>query len=171
MMIFSKKEKNTQEEEFSALLAQGLASFKKNEHQKALKYFQDALKIKPDSPTILSQLGYVYKALGEYDQAVLSFEQALKVGPKDEEEIKKCQILHHIALVYTAKRDWEKAKMYSLEAIKEDARYAPAYKLLAGIYFDQKEFRKSVEYCGKALEIDPNDTMVLKVKKSAETQI
>ena len=169
MAFFSKKE-DSNKDKLATLIAQGLTLSKDNQPQKAIGFFKEALKIKPDSPTILANIGIMHKELKEYDKAVELLNKALKIDSKDKDELKKHQILHNLALVYAKMEDWEKAKSYAQKTIEEKPEYVAAYKLLAGIYFEQKDYQKTVEYCDKALKMDPNDQMLLKVKEVAKNQ-
>ncbi len=54
----------------------------------ALEYFKDALKLKPNDQTIISNIGVCYYYLGQVDKAKEAFELSLKLN-KDDEVTKK----------------------------------------------------------------------------------
>lgn len=51
----------------------------------ALFRFQEAQKLEPENPRVLSNLGVAYEATGKFDLALESYQHALKVAPNDKE--------------------------------------------------------------------------------------
>lgn len=51
----------------------------------ALFRFQEAAKIEPENPRILSNLGVAFEATGRFDQALDAYQRALKVAPGDKD--------------------------------------------------------------------------------------
>jgi tetratricopeptide (TPR) repeat protein len=53
--------------------------------KEALFRFQQADQLDPDNPRILNNIAVSYEALGLFDEALESYQRALRVGPEDRE--------------------------------------------------------------------------------------
>ena len=62
------------------LNSKGIKFSKKNEYKKAEKIFLNALKIEPNNPTILNNLGNVKKFQNEYEESIKYYEKSLLVS-------------------------------------------------------------------------------------------
>jgi tetratricopeptide (TPR) repeat protein len=62
------------------LNSEGIEFSKKSEHKKAEKIFLNALKIEPNNPTILNNLGNVKKAQNDYIESIKYYEKSLLVS-------------------------------------------------------------------------------------------
>lgn len=60
----------------------GMALFKLERYEEALEIIDDALELKPDSPTGWSNRGFVLSALDRNEEALEAFEKALAFDPK-----------------------------------------------------------------------------------------
>jgi tetratricopeptide (TPR) repeat protein len=61
---------------------QGIENSQKGKYDQALQDFNQALKLKPRDPALLTYRGVVYYAKGQSDQAMKDFNQALEIDPK-----------------------------------------------------------------------------------------
>jgi tetratricopeptide (TPR) repeat protein len=61
---------------------QGMQNCQSGRYDQALKNFNDALKAKPNDPTLITYRGVVYYAKGQNDLAMKDFNQAIKIDPK-----------------------------------------------------------------------------------------
>lgn len=61
---------------------QGIENSQKGRYDQALKDFNEALKLKPKDPALLTYRGVVYYAKGQRDLALKDFHQALEMNPK-----------------------------------------------------------------------------------------
>ncbi len=61
----------------------GVISTWKGETDQALRYFEKALELDPESPEICNNLGYVYFTKRKYEQAVSFYQKALELRPGD----------------------------------------------------------------------------------------
>lgn len=55
--------------------------YKNHDYEKALAYFEQALKLSPDNPDFLNNIGVCLSKLGRYRKAVPYFDQAIKARP------------------------------------------------------------------------------------------
>ena len=65
-----------------AFVDKGMENSQKGRYDQALKDFNDALKIKPRDPALLTYRGVVYYAKGQTVMAMKDFNQALEIDPK-----------------------------------------------------------------------------------------
>jgi tetratricopeptide (TPR) repeat protein len=60
---------------------QGIKSSQSGRYDQALKAFDQALKLKPKDPALITYKGIVFYAQGKNDQAMKLFEEAIKLNP------------------------------------------------------------------------------------------
>ena len=53
------------------------------DYEKAKQYFEQALEINPDNPYALLNLGVVYEAQGNRDEAIKMYEKVITLNPED----------------------------------------------------------------------------------------
>lgn len=70
--------------------------FDTNQAQKSVEAYSRALELQPNNPDVLTDQGVMYRALGQFEQAVANFEKAQKLAPTH------MQSLLNIAVVYDA---------------------------------------------------------------------
>jgi cytochrome c-type biogenesis protein CcmH/NrfG len=68
--------------------------FDTNQYQKSIEAYGRALELQPDNPDVLTDQGVMYRAVGQFEQAIANFEKAQKVAPTH------LQSLINIAVVY-----------------------------------------------------------------------
>jgi tetratricopeptide (TPR) repeat protein len=59
----------------------GLEYFQEKQYDKAIKYYKNAIKIKPDNAVAYNNLGTVYRIRKEYDKALECYGKALEISP------------------------------------------------------------------------------------------
>ncbi len=60
----------------------GMENCQNGRYDQALKDFNDALKLKPKDPALITYRGVVYYAKGQNDLAMKDFNQAIEIDPK-----------------------------------------------------------------------------------------
>jgi tetratricopeptide (TPR) repeat protein len=68
--------------------------FDSHQPQKAVEAYGRALELKPNDPDVLTDQGVMYRALGQFDQAISNFEKASRADPKH------VQSLYNMGVVY-----------------------------------------------------------------------
>ncbi len=69
-------------QDVNALVQKGMEDSQAGRYDQALKDFNDALKAKPNDPTLITYRGVVYYAKGQTDLAMKDFNQAIQIDPK-----------------------------------------------------------------------------------------
>lgn len=103
--------------------------------------------------------GDIYRKLGISNSAISYYNIAIeKIGNQDKQR-KKCDILRHLAMVYTDSRTLDLATDYAVEAlqlaelIRDDKLIGDANLVLCRIYSYRKLFDKSLKFGLKSLEM------------------
>ncbi len=73
--------------------ALGFSYAAQNEFKKAIKYYNSALKSKPQYPVALNNLASAQQRLLEYDSAYATYKKVLSIDPKNKTAIKKSKEL------------------------------------------------------------------------------
>lgn len=87
--VVAKDPKNVQ-----AWIALGNDLFDTNQYQKSIEAYAKALELQPGNPDVLTDQGVMYRAVGQFEQAIANFEKAQKIAPDH------LQSLVNIAVVY-----------------------------------------------------------------------
>lgn len=69
-------------QDVKAMVDRGMENCQSGRYDQALKDFNDALKLKPKDPALITYRGVVYYAKGQNDLAMKDFNQALEIDPK-----------------------------------------------------------------------------------------
>lgn len=138
----------------------------------ALKYFNLAMKYKPDFPDARNNMGTVYLLMKEWDKAIFCFKEAA-----NNMAYKTPQYAYNnMGTAYFNKGDYRKAiESYQL-AVKTSSAYFTAHLNLARVYEVQEEWDKALAACREANLIYPRDAgahllmgrLLLKVNKKEE---
>ena len=70
------------DQQVKALFAEGLQRQQEKRYPEAIMVYRRALKLDPNQPETLNNLGFCYKAIKEYKKAVDYYQQALRLNPK-----------------------------------------------------------------------------------------
>lgn len=123
--------------------------FKNNQFEKALSYYQRALKSKPENPDIYSKLSIIMYQLSDTDKAIEYAKSCLKYKPDFAEAH------NNLGTYLLKKQNLAESKYHFLQAVN----LTPSniyYRLnLAHIYLDLGELDKSIAEYKKILELDP----------------
>lgn len=125
-----------------------------NYNQEQLKiaegHFKKAISLDPEFAIGHNNLGVVYLALEEYQEALSSFQTAMSLDPK----YKKPYL--NIGSTYLAQKKYDKVLEYYQQALEIDPNYALAYYAIADFYFRQKKYNEAVISLQKSQKLDPN---------------
>lgn len=83
--------------------AKGLDESKQGNYEKAISYYQKAVKIDPEFAFAWDNMGISYRKLGNYDKALEAYQKSLEVDPTG------MMPLQNIPVVYQYKQEYDKA--------------------------------------------------------------
>jgi superkiller protein 3 len=140
-------EKNPRQPRVLFLL--GAARHAQQRYKEAQIYLTSFLKLAPDDPEALEELGDVYSALNLQGDAIASYSRALKVGHE------KAELYLKLGQVYYIEENLDQA----IQAIHASEGLAPlsakALTLLGNVYRDKKDEEDATRSYEKALELEP----------------
>jgi tetratricopeptide (TPR) repeat protein len=68
-------------QDLQSFINQGISNSQAGHYDQALQAFEQALKLKPDDPALITYKGIVYYAKGDNPKAMELFEEALRLNP------------------------------------------------------------------------------------------
>jgi tetratricopeptide (TPR) repeat protein len=90
-------------EEALEMYSKGIEASKQEHFQKAITYYEQALKIDPKFAFAWDNIGICYRRLENYDKALEAYQNSLKIDPNG------TMPLQNIAIVYQYKKQYDKA--------------------------------------------------------------
>lgn len=88
-------------------------------YQQGLSCLEDQENVENDQAILLNNLGLVYQEQARYEDALLSYEQAIQLYDVVNDRLAKIHTISNLASVYDARGDWEKAIHYYQQGIRE----------------------------------------------------
>ncbi len=125
-----------------AVFNKALAAYKQGAYPKALKLFEEFIKIFPNSqytPKATFNAGYIAYQMKDYDRAVQHFSEYVQKYPNGEDAE---NALYLLALAYFAKKDYDNAITYLTQFVQtfsKSDKLADAYKFLGFSYYKKYE--------------------------------
>jgi len=135
----------------------GLISTSKGENKKALQFFNEVMKKDSSDKNIFYQLSYVYRNIGDYDNAGKTLKKAIELFPGDKWFITKVRLAQ--GSLYFLSGDYENASKYYKEGSKvslensDKQNEAKAYINLGIIEDISGNVTKAREYFNNAISI------------------
>jgi tetratricopeptide (TPR) repeat protein len=118
---------------------------------KASEAYEKYLNLKPENPwTAYFHLGLCRVELGQFENAIAAFQQALKGQPED------AQINYNLSQVYQKADQYEKAEeVYKFLAELKPQDAIQYYRMIVYMYDSAKLYDKAIEAAKKVVELDP----------------
>jgi len=85
--------------------------FDTNQYQKSIEAYAKALELQPNNPDVLTDQGVMYRAVGQFDEAIANFEKAQNIAPDH------LQSLINTAVVYDSDLKKPQQAMAALEKV------------------------------------------------------
>jgi len=119
-----------------------------------LKYFKEQIEKNPDDPANYCRLASAYYSLGQVDDAIQSYEKAIKLDPKD------TFALRYLARLYYDQKKYDKAREILLKALdlEVEENKQTIYAQIAGIDYEEGKIDSAIENIRKAIEKDKSRT-------------
>jgi len=111
-----------------------------------------AIELSPNDDWLYSEMGDIYREQNRFNEAEEIYRKALTLNPGS---AKAYTGIGHIYLYI--KRDYSKAEIMLLKAIKIDPKYSWACQELGTLYTNTKRYKESEAVLRKAIELNPKD--------------
>ncbi|MCD6182540.1 MAG: tetratricopeptide repeat protein [Candidatus Cloacimonetes bacterium] len=182
-------------EEAKKLNKTGDGYFENKDFSKALDCYLKANQLHPGNSEYLSNIGYCYERLKQYQPGILYVQQAIQVKPqaahyhnllgdlyyglenytqaiihyKDAITQDGTKHLYHANIAYAAKNleQYETARIHGLKAIELGRDSAIFYNHVANILFWLKDFQGAIALYDKAISRDPGNETFINNRKNA----
>ncbi|MCF7916183.1 MAG: tetratricopeptide repeat protein [Candidatus Omnitrophica bacterium] len=102
----------------------GLVLIQMHRYDEAIKYLNKAKSIDPKIPQIYNNLGVIFINKEKIPEAINNFKKAIKIDPKF------YRAYTNLASAYVRLKNYQKAKDYIHQALKEGANKSPEFKQL-----------------------------------------
>ncbi len=126
------------------------------EYNKAIPFYEKAVLIDPTKSLWMYELGLIYYNQAQYKFAVIMFDKAAVAGYVQSNDFKEN---FGFAALYAG--DTDRGEALLLEVLSKKPGNTDLLMGLAEILYQQKKFDKSLEYCQKMLEKNPNNGKAL----------
>lgn len=142
-----------------ALYEEGLAAYKADRDEEAVKKLKRAVELAPDFPEANYRLGLAYNATKQREEADKAFEGAVKAYEKlTKREPKNSDAFYFLGLSYEQLGKYDEA----VKALKEAVKNSPEenddkYFELANAHFKIAQYDEAVRALNKVLEINPDN--------------
>ncbi len=123
---------------------------RKGKHNVAIKYYDRAVKTKPDFVDALNNLGNAWNSKGNIDKAIEYYNKVLEVNPN------YTQALNNLGVISSNKGELDKAKEYYEKVLEIKPFDAEVINNLGIVWARKREFDKAIDCFKKALEIKPD---------------
>jgi tetratricopeptide (TPR) repeat protein/tRNA A-37 threonylcarbamoyl transferase component Bud32 len=121
-----------------------------NQAGEAVRYYQAALALRPESPAVWVNLGNALDAQGKLAEAGACYRKALQINPRD------AHAHTNLGNVLSDQGKLDEALACHHEAIAIDPRYALAHTNLGATLMDLGRLAESIACFRKAIQIDPH---------------
>lgn len=130
---------------------EGIKRFMNNNPKEAVPMLMAAIEQEPKRTELFFYLGVAYEQLGEYRQAVETYEKGLQNTGE-----KKADFLHNIGTNYLRMGELESAEKHFTRALQADGNYAPAYLNRANTRVKLEKYEQAVADYEVYLSLKPD---------------
>lgn len=129
-------------------IERGLLLAKVERFEEAIEDYKKAIEYNPENPYPYNNMGFVYKCLKDYDEAISCFLMAVeRMGDN-----KNMRPFTSIASCYSMCKEYDKAEKYYLENVRVFSDREDSYTELAEFYRSIKVFDKAIKVYEQAKE-------------------
>jgi serine/threonine protein kinase/Tfp pilus assembly protein PilF len=121
------------------------------DHDGSIRFYSQALALRPQHSLTRNNLGYVLLAKGEVDEAIAKFGEAIRLKPHF------APYHNNLAIGLARKKQVDEAIAVFQKAIALDPNYFQAHYNLGCALFDKKDMDGALAELQKAIALDPKD--------------
>ena len=149
-MLLKLVPKNPNDAELSYTLGKTYMEMELN--AKAIPYYLKAVQLDTAKSTWLFELGMLYFATDNNKQAVVYFNKASANGFPVTNDFKE-----NLGYAYIYSDEFEKGEKILMDILAKKRGNKDILRDLAQLYYERKQYDKSLEYCQKLMELDVKD--------------
>ena len=124
----------------------GAVYFYKGDTDRAIKEYDEAIRLGPKNPAAYNNRGSAYSEKSDYDRAIKDFDAAIRLDPK------YVAAYYNRGNAHKGKGEYDRAiKDYS-EAIRLDPKYTWAYSVRGDAWRGKNDFERAAKDYGKAID-------------------
>jgi serine/threonine protein kinase len=127
----------------------GFAWLDKKEYNKAIKGFNEAIRLDPNNAPFYYERGIAWSYRGEHEKELSDFSEAIRLDPKFAEAY------NSRGLTWSTQKEFDKAIKDFDVAIRLDPKFARAYTSRGFAWLEKKEFDKAIEDFNEGICLDP----------------
>ena len=135
----------------SAYNSRGIAYFSKGENDRAIRDFDEAIRLRPKIAVLLYNRGFAYYSKGDYDRAIQDYDAAIGIFPK------YMLAFNDRGNAYYRKGDYDRAIRGYDDAIRLNPKIAIAYANRANAYRMKADYDRAIRDFDDAIRLDPKD--------------
>jgi adenylate cyclase len=129
-----------------------ISAFMVGDYESEIDTADRAVALNPNSYLAWNCRGYVYRAAGLQEEAVRSFERAMRMSPVAPQ---LHQSLVGMGMAYAELHRFEEAVATVKKAVRQNPSYSPAYRCLASTFAHLGRDAEAREAAARLLETDP----------------
>lgn len=159
-------EKTQSGKKIYALNQIGIVYKSRAQYPEALKYFEQAVLMKPRGDDVkiqgfaLNNIGGIYRSMGDYSKAIDYFERSLPIKRATGDVRNEADTMNSIGDSYRALGQYSKAlefcerSLVMSRKVKDDEGIAGSLGNLANIYISLSQYSKALDYYAQALQLN-----------------
>jgi tetratricopeptide (TPR) repeat protein len=132
-----------------ALYNRGHAYLNKNDHDRAIADYTEAIRLDPKDGRVFNNRGFAYALKGEYDRAIADYNEAIRLNPKD------AKAFNGRGLAYALNGEYDRAIADYNEAIRLNPKEAQIFNGRGNAYSNKKEYDLAIADFSEAIRIAP----------------
>lgn len=127
-------------------------AYEQEDYSKALALLKEADSKEPNNPDTLYRIGYMYEKLGDSDEALHQYKNALEFDKNN------AYFHNSIASIYRAKEEFASARMHLNASLDIDPQNPVTHYNYGNLLVDMKNTEQALEMYEKAVELEPEFT-------------
>ncbi|MCW4572637.1 TPR repeat-containing protein [Venenivibrio stagnispumantis] len=145
--------------EVDQYIKSGLRNYQIGNLKQAASDFQKVLEKDPNNPLALSNIGFIYYKMGEYDKAEEYFDKLLKVDAEDKDI--RALTYYALASISKKKKDFAKYEDYLNKTLETDPEFKDAFEELFTYYKENKNYQAIVKLLENRKNLSEDKLLVL----------
>lgn len=139
--------KSPEEERYFGYINKGHRFYRKKEYKKAIRFYNLAIKYKPDRYEAYYWRGQIFATTGKNKSAIKDMEHVIRLNPKS------VSAYNYLGWIYSNEKKWDRAIEYLTEAIKLNPKNAWAYYNRGRCYYKMGEKDKALHDAKRSCDL------------------